>query len=150
MPDGSGFAQGMLKACTMLPARICEGTSDMATILIIDDNADYRQPMTEALEISGHQVIEAGNSTQALEMLSMHGPDVCLCDVDLPGMDGFAILAHASNQPRTAHTKFIMVSGYPADALRVRARNSGAVAVLTKPVPLIELLSLIDQIASTD
>lgn len=114
-------------------------------ILVTDDNSEYRQSIIELLQLEGFDVIEAPNGKQALELTRTQKPDLILCDVDMPGMDGFTVLAEVKADPATNHIPFFLVTGR-TDAESLRLGNTlGADDYLLKPMNIDVLLMKIEQ-----
>ena len=108
-------------------------------LLIVEDNRDAAQMLAEVLESEGHQVHLARDARTALALARRLAPDVVLCDIGLPDMDGYT-LAHALRKdPALAHTRLIALSGYAQDQDRARAEQAGFDAHLVKPADLDEL-----------
>ncbi len=101
-------------------------------ILLIEDDEDSATSLGELLEFSGHQVTLAGNGRRGIELTALWRPEVVLCDIGLPDMDGYRVAREirASRLP----CRLLALTGYarPEDALL--AREAGFDAHLTKPV----------------
>ncbi len=116
----------------------------MARILLIDDEDQIRRMLRRALEMEGHEVLEARNGTQALRLHEATPVELVITDILMPEMDGIEILlALRRDAPRL---KVIAVSGggrlgqmTPLEA----ARPLGAFASLRKPFELEELMELV-------
>src|SRR5215470_5291844 len=108
-------------------------------VLLVEDNRDGAQMLADVLASEGHQVHLAPDGRTALAVARRLAPDVVLCDIGLPDMDGYA-LAHAlRKEPALAHTRLIALSGYAQREDRARAREAGFEAHLVKPADLDEL-----------
>jgi len=106
-----------------------------ARILVIDDSALVRQYHRQILEQAGHEVAEAVNGMDGLEKALEQKFDLCVVDVNMPVMDGYAFL-HALRAAPAAHDlPALMISTEAAAADRDQALAAGANAYLTKPVP---------------
>ena len=114
-------------------------------ILVTDDNSDYRQTILEFLEFEGFALLEAADGQTALELAKSRQPDLILCDVDMPGMDGFAVLTALKTAPTTANIPFVLVTGRADVASVKRGKELGATAYLVKPLNPTELLATIRQ-----
>ncbi|WP_345949546.1 response regulator [Mucilaginibacter sp. PAMB04274] len=116
----------------------------MKTILIIEDNNDIRESTAEILELSGYQVLQAENGKAGVDIALQHAPDLILCDIMMPELDGYGVLYMLSKNPATYAIPFIFLT---AKAERVDFRKGmemGADDYLTKPFDDIELLSAIE------
>lgn len=110
----------------------------MAKILIIDDEAAIRRALREILEYEKHQVFEAKDGEEGLEMLSKDDYDVALCDIKMPKMDGLEVLTKFNELGK--NTQFIMVSAHGTIETAVEATKKGAFEFITKPPDLNRLL----------
>ncbi|MFB0494751.1 CRP-like cAMP-binding protein/CheY-like chemotaxis protein [Mucilaginibacter sp. OAE612] len=114
------------------------------SILIIEDNTDIRESTAEILELSGYLVLQAGNGKIGVDLAIKHKPDLILCDIMMPELDGYGVLFMLSKSPETDNIPFIFLT---AKAERVdfrRGMEMGADDYLTKPFDDIELLNAID------
>lgn len=118
----------------------------MTTILIIDDNLDYRTDLVEFLGFETYDALEAENGLVGLQMIRQFAPDLIICDLDMPVMDGLQVLKALRADPIHASIPFIVASGR-TDALTMQTLyDLGADAYLTKPVTLATFLTTIGDI----
>jgi len=113
------------------------------TILLIEDQAPLRDNLRDILALDGHRVLTAGDGLSGLKQAREHKPDLILCDIMLPGMDGYEILARLRGSTATASLPFIFLTakGTPPD---IRAgMNLGADDYLPKPVARMDLLKAV-------
>lgn len=113
-------------------------------ILIIEDNNDIRESTAEILELTGYVVLQASHGKTGVELAQQHIPDLILCDIMMPELDGYGVLYMLSKNPNTATIPFIFLT---AKAERVDFRKGmemGADDYLTKPYDDIELLNAIE------
>jgi two-component system CheB/CheR fusion protein len=103
-------------------------------VLVIEDNVDAAETLKAVLEMSGHSVEVAFNGHDGLEKVRALGVDVVICDLGLPGMDGFQIARTIRSTPGVAATPLIAVSGYGQPEDVEASRAAGFDAHLTKPV----------------
>ncbi|MCC8408532.1 response regulator [Mucilaginibacter sp. UR6-1] len=116
----------------------------MTTILIIEDNNDIRESTAEILELSGFKVLQANNGKTGIDLAFQHKPDLILCDIMMPELDGYGVLYMLGKNADTAGTPFIFLT---AKAERIDFRKGmemGADDYLTKPFDDIELLNAIE------
>ncbi|RVU02852.1 response regulator [Mucilaginibacter limnophilus] len=116
----------------------------MKTILIIEDNDDIRESTVEILELSGYKVLQANHGKAGVDLALQHKPDMILCDIMMPELDGYGVLYMLGKNTDTAHIPFIFLT---AKAERVDFRKGmemGADDYLTKPFDDIELLNAIE------
>lgn len=113
-------------------------------ILIIEDNDDIRESTSEILQLANYEVFQASNGKQGVDLAIKHIPDVILCDIMMPELDGYGVLHLLSKREDTALIPFIFIT---AKTERVEVRKGiemGADDYLTKPYDDIELLSAIE------
>ncbi len=114
------------------------------TILIIEDNDDIREGTSEILELANYNVITADNGKTGVELTNKHKPDVILCDIMMPELDGYGVLYLLSKNPETATIPFIFLTA-KAERLDMRkGMEMGADDYLTKPFDDVELLNAIE------
>jgi serine phosphatase RsbU (regulator of sigma subunit) len=101
-------------------------------ILLIDDEAIVRESVAGYLEDSGYSVSEAGSGEEGLTLFDLQLPDLVLCDIKMPGMDGFELLE--AIKQRSADTPVIMISGAGVMSDVVEALRRGASDYLVKPI----------------
>lgn len=106
----------------------------MRTALIIDDDADFRQVLTELLAALGWQARQAANGEAGIALSRRLRPQVVLCDLMMPRGNGFHVCRALRADPRLRQTRIIVTSGRAFAADRRAAREAGANAYLTKPV----------------
>ena len=113
-------------------------------VLIIEDNVDIRENIVEILELSGYTTFAANNGKTGVELAIKNLPDIILCDIMMPDLDGYGVLFMLNKHPETAATPFIFLT---AKAERIDVRKGmemGADDYLTKPFDDMELLSAIE------
>ncbi|MCC6546831.1 sigma-54-dependent Fis family transcriptional regulator [Candidatus Sumerlaeota bacterium] len=103
-----------------------------ATILMIEDDKNFRQVVSYALKQAGYSVVTAQDGREGLAMLTTEKPDVVLCDVKMPVMDGMAFLAE--KQALRNDTPVIMVTAFGSIEGAVEAMKAGAFDFVTKPI----------------
>ena len=113
------------------------------TILIVEDDANFRASIVDVIKGYGFEAIEAANGEVALGVLNESTPDAVLLDIKLPGISGLGILEMIKQMPRLRHIPVHMISAleYQQNALRM-----GAFGYLTKPVTIEKVRSAMDRI----
>jgi DNA-binding NarL/FixJ family response regulator len=112
-------------------------------ILVIDDEAKLRRQFAEILRLEGYEVTEARNGREGVEQARRDPPDLVLCDITMPEMNGHRVLETLRAEPRTAHLPFVFLTGW-SEREDIRAgMNLGADDYLTKPVVPDELVAAI-------
>jgi signal transduction histidine kinase len=103
-------------------------------ILVVEDNPDAAESLRDFLELSGHEVELANSGLDGVQAARQFHPEIVLCDLGLPGMDGFAVAAALRRDPSTASARLIAVTGYGHEEDRRRSKAAGFDLHLTKPV----------------
>ncbi len=113
-------------------------------VLLVEDNPDAAESLRDLLEGSGCAVEVAATGPEAVARAASFSPDVVLCDLGLPGMDGYGVAEALRGIPATASARLIALSGYGQEADQRRSRAAGFDLHLTKPVEFNELRRLLD------
>ena len=109
-------------------------------VLVIEDNVDAGQSLADILEIQGHRVRIARDGRSGLELARAVRPDVVLCDIGLPDLNGFDVARAMRRDECLRSTRIIALSGYAHAEDRQRAREAGFDAHVAKPADLDELM----------
>jgi two-component system CheB/CheR fusion protein len=107
--------------------------------VVIDDNRDTAESLRLLLELFGHQARTAYTGPEGVEAVRQARPDVVLCDLGLPGMDGLAVARALRQDPATAGVRLIAMSGFAGDEDRARSCAAGFGLHLNKPTDPAEL-----------
>jgi CRP-like cAMP-binding protein/ActR/RegA family two-component response regulator len=113
-------------------------------ILIIEDNTDIRENVVEILELAGYTVFEADNGKAGVGLAIKNLPDVILCDIMMPELDGYGVLYMLNKNPETAAIPFIFLTAKAERIDQRKGMEMGADDYLTKPFDDIELLNAIE------
>jgi len=115
-------------------------------ILVVEDNRDAAESLVEVLRLSGHRVRAAYDGRSGIAQARELPPDVVLCDIGLPDVDGYEVARTLRAEEALRGTRLIALSGYaqPEDARR--ALEAGFEAHLGKPAPLDDLRELIARV----
>lgn len=116
-------------------------------ILVIEDHADAAESLRLLLEIGGHQVEVVATGEAGLNAARRFRPDLVLCDIGLPGMDGYAVARALRANGETDGICLVALSGYGRDEDRRRALEAGFDLHLTKPVDLATLSDLVQTLS---
>jgi len=112
-------------------------------ILVIDDEDDYRAMISATLSSMGYDTIEASNGLDGLTAVKTHHPDLVLCDIKMPKMDGHALLGMLKEDPECAAIPFIFLTGNAEKSDMRQGMQLGADDYLTKPFTSEELITAI-------
>jgi len=119
------------------------GTVDGRLVLIIEDNLDASQSLSVVLELIGHRVHTARDGSTGIASAHELRPDVVLCDIGLPDMDGYEVARRLRADEALHSTRLYALSGYAQPEDKRRAKEAGFDAHLPKPPPLDELNRLL-------
>src|SRR5437868_8730577 len=106
----------------------------MSKILVAEDNLPNRELIREILEACGYDVIEAGDGQQALDKLEENLPDLVLLDIQMPVLDGYAVVRKLRQTPRLANLKVLALTAYAMQGDREKVLEAGFDGYLTKPL----------------
>lgn len=116
----------------------------MITILCVEDEDHIRQLLVEELQDAGFATLEASNGQQGLELLVSKWPDIVLCDITMPVMDGHQLFAEVQmNHEQLANTPFIFLTALADKENTITALRAGAADYLTKPIDFDILMAKI-------
>lgn len=121
------------------------------TVLVVDDDTQFRGYLAELLDSQGFRVLQAENGKEGLEMYRRHHPALIITDIVMPEEEGIGMIWHIRRDTTTV--PIIAVSGgnrgYGEDYLRMAAKL-GVNATLTKPFPHRDLLQLVGRLLGLD
>lgn len=113
-------------------------------ILLIEDNADAADSLQALLQAVGHEVLVSRNGATGIRQARDFRPDVILCDIGLPDLDGYAVARALRAQPALGATYLVALSGYGREQDVAKAQKSGFDVHLTKPPDFAKLLALLE------
>jgi CheY-like chemotaxis protein len=149
--SGKGSEFSVLLPCTEAPAEaLAEAVSGDAVIvalsvrvLIVEDNIDAAETLAEVLGLLGHEVVVTNDGIAALEAARSVAPRAVVCDLGLPGMNGFDVARRLREMPSMAGSLLVALSGYGQVEDRRRAVEAGFDVHLTKPVDPARLAEIL-------
>jgi CheY-like chemotaxis protein len=106
----------------------------MSKILVAEDNAVNRELMREMLEVFGCEVVEAGDGPEALTRMDEVEPDLILLDINMPKLNGFAVLKGIRENPRFSERPVLAVTAYAMREDRDKVLQAGFDGYLAKPL----------------
>jgi CheY-like chemotaxis protein len=115
----------------------------MKNILIIEDNAEISENTSELLELAGFNVVAARSGAEGLAMTASSKPDLILCDILMPGIDGYEVIVKLKEDPATSLIPFIYVTAIGEKNEVAKAMALGANGYLRKPFDVLELMEAI-------
>jgi CheY-like chemotaxis protein len=107
----------------------------------VEDNRDAADSLAELLQIFGYDVQVAYTGPEGITAAQLFHPEVVLCDIGLPGVDGYEVARRLRSDDQTATVRLIAITGYGAEADRERAQAAGFDRHLVKPVDPDRLLT---------
>src|ERR1019366_7095113 len=131
---GSGHDGGAMKK---------DSDSAVSRILVIDDEESFRQVILKFLAKQGFEAVPAADGQTGVRVAAEMLPDLIVCDLNMPGMDGYEVLAALHRDPKLADIPLIFLTGQSEPRQVRHGMNLGADDYLTKPVNLNDLLSAV-------
>lgn len=118
--------------------------SSKTKILVIEDNLDVRENISEILSLSGYDTLEAEDGTVGVKLAREHHPDLIICDVMMPKLDGFGVLRILNRDPKLMHIPFMFLTALTEKGDFRKGMGLGADDYITKPFDEVELLDAIE------
>ena len=116
----------------------------MKKILLIEDNRDVRETTADILELSGYAMVAVDSGRAGVEAALADAPDLIICDIMMPGLDGYGVLHILGKRAETAGIPFIFLTARSEKADVRKGMNLGADDYLTKPFEETELLDAVE------
>ncbi len=113
-------------------------------LLLIDDDPNLILLVKDYLEFRGYEVITAENGREALEVLEQDVPDMIICDVMMPEMDGYSLVSAIRSDPKTSWVPVLFLSAKGQSQDRVKGLNIGADVYMVKPFEPEELVAQVE------
>ena len=114
----------------------------MKSILLIEDNIDILENLAEYLELEGYHVFSTNNGDRGIEIALEHMPDLIICDMPRPGIDGYKVLQALIDNLSITKIPFIFCTTMSEKINRSDALESGADDYITKPFELETILQI--------
>jgi CheY-like chemotaxis protein len=115
----------------------------LATLLVIEDEAPLRANLVRILTAEGHQVLVAQDGDEGIRHAREGRPDLVICDILMPRVDGYGVLAALRSRPETAAIPFVFLTASADKEELARGLKSGANDYVTKPFRIADLLAAI-------
>ena len=120
---------------------------DKETVLVIDDNQDIRDYVRSVLQ-DDYRIVEAANGQEGIRQAMKYVPDVIICDVMMPVMDGMECCRRLKSELQTSHIPVMMLTAYAVDEQKIKGYECGADSYIAKPFSArlltVRLRNLID------
>jgi CheY-like chemotaxis protein len=118
----------------------------LATVLVIEDDPVILDNTLEILDLEGYKTIGAGDGCEGVQRAEQYSPDIIVCDVLMPKLDGYGVLKALRSNPSTIDIPLIFVSATPREDILAATTKLGASGYLIKPFRAVELLNVIQKL----
>ncbi len=118
----------------------------MATILAVDDSNSMRQMVSFTLKQAGHEVMEAADGVEALELAKKNDFGLVISDVNMPGMDGISLIRQLRSLPGYRFTPLLMLTTEAGADKKREGKDAGATGWIVKPFNPDQLLATIGRV----
>lgn len=112
------------------------------SLMLVDDDAVYRERLAKAIEARGYEVRTAGDAEEAVALAEAESPEFAVLDLRMPGESGLDLLRRLHSLDPT--TRILMLTGYGSIATALEAVRHGAIHYLTKPADVDDILAAFD------
>jgi CheY-like chemotaxis protein len=106
----------------------------MKKILVVEDNPANLELLTEMLDAWGYQVVQAVDGADGLAKVESEAPDLVLLDIQMPVLDGYAVVLKLRNDPRFRNLRVIALTAFAMRGDREKALSKGFDGYITKPI----------------
>ncbi|HYR85878.1 MAG TPA: ATP-binding protein [Terriglobia bacterium] len=117
-------------------------------VLLVEDDDDTREVVSDALKRYGASVIEAASAGEALQLFVTKSPDVLVADIGMPDMNGYELLSKIRSEDRGRDIPAVAVTAFASPEDRQKSLRAGFQAHISKPISVKELIAAIDDSAS--
>ncbi|MEK8033736.1 response regulator [Ideonella sp. DXS29W] len=116
------------------------------TVMVVDDSGSFRTVVKLALQKAGYGVVEACDGKDALAKLTTQKPNLIVCDVNMPQMDGLTFLRQIKSTATHKFTPVIMLTTESQEEKKAEGRAAGARAWMTKPFQPSQLVDAVNRL----
>jgi two-component system chemotaxis response regulator CheY len=116
------------------------------TVMVVDDSGSFRTVVKLALAKAGYEVVEAVDGQDASEKLDARRPNLIVCDVNMPRMDGLSFARHVKGSPVHRFTPIIMLTTESQEAKKAEGKAAGVRAWITKPFQPSQLVDAVQRL----
>jgi CheY-like chemotaxis protein len=120
----------------------------MKTVLIADDNPASRELLREALESPSLRFIEASDGQEALRKIQSDAPDLVLLDIQMPSLDGFAVLRAVRELDPPSGVRVIALTAFAMESDRQRVLEAGFDGYVSKPISIAGVRAQVERLLS--
>ena len=117
-------------------------------IMVVDDEEALRTVLSSELEGEGYQVASAADGQEAINILQKQEFDLILLDIKMPNVDGFEVLKFVKD--RHPKTKVVMLTGFADLKNAIESKKLGAEDFVSKPYDLVDLLTTVERVLTTE
>jgi CheY-like chemotaxis protein/predicted regulator of Ras-like GTPase activity (Roadblock/LC7/MglB family) len=118
----------------------------VSRVLVVDDSLSVRKMVERALELKGFEVLAASSGAEAMERIESAMPDLVVCDVVMPDVDGYRICEFVRGHPMLSETPVLLISGIVNNAVLERAAQVRSSHVLRKPFTADDLARKVEEL----
>jgi type II secretory ATPase GspE/PulE/Tfp pilus assembly ATPase PilB-like protein/CheY-like chemotaxis protein len=140
------FLMDLLEESPPADGSVAEGRGRGASVLLVEDEDQLRRVMKDLLQREGYRVAEARDGIQALDEVDRFAPDVIILDLNLPGIDGYSVLAQLRSRPATRDIPVMVLTAKGDEDNEVRVFELGADDFVTKPFRARSLTARIEAV----
>ncbi|MEA2712449.1 MAG: ral secretion pathway protein, partial [Gemmatimonadales bacterium] len=140
------FFMDLLEESPPAEGAVAEGRGRGASVLLVEDEDQLRRVMKDLLQREGYRVAEARDGIQALDEVDRFAPDVIILDLNLPGIDGYSVLAQLRSRPATRDIPIMVLTAKGDEDNEVRVFELGADDFVTKPFRARSLTARIEAV----
>jgi type II secretory ATPase GspE/PulE/Tfp pilus assembly ATPase PilB-like protein/CheY-like chemotaxis protein len=140
------FSMDLLEEPSLTDEVGSEGRGRGASVLLVEDEDQLRRVMKDLLQREGYRVAEARDGIQAMDEVDRFAPDVIILDLNLPGIDGYSVLAQLRSRPATRDIPVMVLTAKGDEDNEVRVFELGADDFVTKPFRARSLTARIEAV----
>jgi len=115
-------------------------------LVVVEDDPSVRELVCRVLESGGYTVVSTEEPAKAHDLVRSESPDLVICDIAMPGMDGYAVLRQLQSDPETARYPVVFLTAHREFSERVQAFRFGVVDYMTKPFTREVLLKRVEKV----
>jgi CheY-like chemotaxis protein len=118
----------------------------MASLLVVEDNADTRDILAKSLEVEGYTVLTAEDGREGLQLAESRRPDLIIADLCMPNVNGVEMIEMLRKQPRFNRVPILVLTAYGSEAVKHAIEEMGASVAVSKPVDFSYLLNVVEEL----